>query len=51
MKRTTAYVNQTEFKIERRATGHAMSYIKQPEIKMDRRAMKSATQHINRIWN
>jgi hypothetical protein len=50
-KRTTAYVIQTEFKMERRVTGRATSYIKQPEIKMDHRATKRATQHINRIWN
>jgi hypothetical protein len=28
-KRTTAYVIQTEFKMERRVTGRATSYIKQ----------------------
>jgi hypothetical protein len=48
-KRTTSYVNRTEFKVERRVTGRAASHIKQPEIRMDRRAMKRATQHINRI--
>jgi hypothetical protein len=33
MKRTTTYVNQTEFKMERRATGCATPYINNPEIK------------------
>jgi hypothetical protein len=48
MKRTMAYANWAEFKVERCATGRATSHIKQPEIKMDRRTMKRATQHIDK---
>jgi hypothetical protein len=48
MKRTTSYTNRAEFKVERRATGRAMSHIKQPEIKIDRCATKRATQHIDK---
>jgi hypothetical protein len=41
------YVNKSEFKVERRASGRATSHLKKPENKIDRRATKRATQHTN----
>jgi hypothetical protein len=45
--RTTTYANRAEFKVERRASGRAISHLKQPETKIDRRVMKRVTQHFN----
>jgi hypothetical protein len=46
-KRTTAYVNRTAFRTNRRATKRAMQHINKDEFRMNRRAAKRATQHID----